>query len=77
MLKIKECPKCHDKTGYYQKIKYSGRGIYRHGFINDNGEQEIIDNEDMYDCLLNTSSKYYYCLNCDKRIGLVECVEDE
>ncbi len=72
MLKIKECPYCHSKDGYYQKITYSGNGIYRYGFINDIGEQESIENGDMYDYLSSKSSKYYYCLNCNKRLGLVE-----
>jgi len=75
MLKIKECPKCHSKKGYYIKIRYSGLGIFRYGFINDKGEQKIIENGDMYDCLLNEASKYYYCLNCHKRLGLVEKVD--
>ncbi len=74
MLKIKECPYCHNKDGYYQKLTYSGRGIYRYRFINEKGEQEDIENGDMYDCLLNKTSKYYYCLNCHKRLGLVEKV---
>lgn len=72
MLKIKECPKCHSKEGYYIKISYKGSGIYRYGFINNNGEQEQIENGDMYDCLLSNYSKYYYCLNCHKRIGKIE-----
>ena len=72
MLKIKECPKCHSKEGYYQKIKYSGTGIFRYSFINEKGEIEQIENGDMYDCLLSESSKYYYCLNCHEKIGKVE-----
>lgn len=75
MLNIKECPKCHSKEGYYTKIRYSGSGIFRYSFINDKGEQKIIENGDMYDCLLNETSKYYYCLNCHKRLGLVEKVD--
>lgn len=68
MLKINECPHCHSKEGYYQKIQYRGTGIFRYSF----DKNKSIENGDMYDCLLNTSSKYYYCLNCNKRIGKVE-----
>lgn len=67
MLKIKECPYCKSKDGYYQKISYSGSGIFRFNY-----DDSIADNSDMYDCLFSVKSKYYYCLNCNKRIAKVE-----
>lgn len=65
---IKECPHCKSKEGFYVKITYSGRGIYRYSY----DKKELIENGDMYDCLLSQHSKYYYCLNCNKRIAKVE-----
>ena len=72
MLKIKECPKCHSKDGYYTKHTYYGSGIFRYSFEKD----KPIENGDMHDCLMSKISKYYYCLNCNKRIGIVEEVDD-
>lgn len=63
---LKECPYCKSKDGYYEKIFYSGSGIYRYSFK----KNETLENGDMYDCLTNKTSKYYYCLNCNKKIAL-------
>ncbi len=68
MLKIKECPYCHSDIGYYEKYRYSGEGIIRYNF-----DGNLAENGDMYDSVLaKLKSKYYYCLNCDKKIGKVE-----
>lgn len=67
MLKIKECPHCKSKEGYYLKITYSGVGIFRFNYDGSGA-----DNGDMYDGVFPKTSKYYYCLNCDKRIGKVD-----
>ena len=64
MLKIKECPHCKSKEGYYQKMSYSGSGIFRFNY-----DGSIAENSDMYDCLFSKKSKYYYCLNCNKKIA--------
>lgn len=60
---ITECPYCgHDE--YYTNIRYSGLGIYRRRF-----DGEDANNEDMYDCLRNTTiGKFVYCCRCEKRI---------
>lgn len=62
---MEKCPYCKSKDGYYVKIQYSGSGIYRYNY----GDEQTIDNGDMYDYLTGEFSKYYYCLNCKKRIA--------
>lgn len=72
MLKIKECPHCHSNIGYYAKYYYSGNGILRYSF-----DGTIEDNSDMYDGVgAKLTSKYYYCLNCNKKIEKIEKVDD-
>lgn len=65
---LKCCPYCKNNQGYYLKIQYSGSGIYRIAFPKN--EEEILTNDDMYDCLVSNESRYYYCLNCNKKIAL-------
>lgn len=73
MLKIKECPYCHSDIGYYEKYYYSGYGIVRYNF-----DDTLAENGDMYDTVGGKlASKYYYCLNCNKKIGKIEKVEDK
>lgn len=64
---INECPHCHSDEGYYTNNTYRGKGITRFNF--DGSEAE---NDDMYDCLTDTESKYVYCLCCNKRLFKTE-----
>ena len=60
---ISECPYC-GYSEYYVNYRYSGVGIYRYRF-----DGEEAENEDMYDCLRNTTiGKFAYCCNCHKKI---------
>ena len=66
-----KCPHCHSDEGYYTKSTYKGKGIFRFNF--DGSEAE---NGDMYDGLVETQSKYVYCLNCDKRLFKTEDIPE-
>lgn len=60
---INECPHWHSNEGYYIKVIYKGNGILRYNFDGSDAE-----NDDMYDCLTDSESKYVYCLSCNKRL---------
>ncbi len=62
---LEECPKCQSTFGYYSQL-------YAFGWLQDNtlftGEKE---NTGMHDSLTySRESKYVYCIECNKRIGL-------
>jgi hypothetical protein len=60
---FKECPHCGDEGGYYVKLYVSGWTRDIHDF---NGQPQ---NWHIHDSLkYGRETKYYYCLNCDKRI---------
>ena len=67
---LKECPFCHSNEGYYEKISYSGKGVFVYDFKTH--EEKEDSNTEMYDCLNHKYFKSYYCLNCNKRIAKKE-----
>lgn len=63
------CPHCGSDEGYYTKERAQGTIIYRRNY--DGSEYE---NGDMYSCVSGAkgTGKWAYCLNCDKKIALME-----
>jgi hypothetical protein len=59
-----ECPYCNSTYGYYLKLRVSGTSEYNYNFDGTVHEE----NSQMHDSLNYVSSKYAYCMNCDKRL---------
>lgn len=62
---LKCCPYCKGTSGYYEKVQFSGNGKF---YKNFDGEC-LIESSEAYDYLDSVSSKFLYCMDCDKRIA--------
>lgn len=63
--KLKKCPYCGSTFGYYQRMYVSG-WIHENTLF-ENGEPY---NSEQFDHLnYSRESKYFFCINCNKRIS--------
>lgn len=67
MSLIQACPKCGGDSGYYKKVVFSGKGVYRYNFDGSAGE-----NGDYIDQIDQKELKTAYCINCDHRLKITE-----
>lgn len=60
------CKHCGGNAGYYRKATYTGKGIFNYAF-----DGEFVDAEGLHDSAEYKEQRTMYCLECDKKLGVV------
>lgn len=70
---INACPHCGSDVGFYQTMYLSGWSYESYYFERAMSGDRLPNNGDMYDSIDSSRhGKWYYCLECKKRICKVK-----